>query len=520
MAIVEKISQDEMDFLEVVSNPVMFAEFENNIDIPDGGEEWILTYYQKDFICDFNNYVSLCCGRAVGKTQSLTEIILWNMINKVYGNDYIVYVVPNKVHLDPVFTNLTVKLRSNTFLKNFIDAKKGINSSSHKITMNNGTVLDCRIAGQSGTGANVVGIHSPHIIVDESAYFPIGTWVELQPTLNKWTPGFRLIVSGVPDGKREDSVTFYCDMVDENFTKHRVSAHQNPRYSKEDDEKNIIQYGGVDSDDYVHMVLGEHGNPTYSVFDRNLLGFETYPVLRLTLDGSDIQSNLSIYFNKLSFLPSLPDGAKFCVFGIDLGYTDPTAIVILWQDKHGTFRFHSRIRLNKVPYPVQEKIIDYLDNMYKPAVLGIDEGSAGKSTIHHLLYDDNYIHKNYQKRLVPISFGSSISIGKNEDGEDVNEKVKPYSVSVLQEYSNSHKIIYSTTDMDLVSELERMAYTKTQLGELVYRTMTVRGSDRGQDHFTAALLCASLAYHQTNELLIAVKSKRLISPRWLYGNVG
>jgi hypothetical protein len=67
----------------------------------------------------------------------------------------------------------------------------------------------------------------------------------------------------------------------------------------------------------------------------------------------------------------------------------------------------------------------------------------------------------------------------------------------------------------MVSELERMTYTKSNNGEIVYRTMTVRGGQKGEDHFTAALLCAVYAYHTTTELLQIMKPKKLFIASWM-----
>ena len=97
-------------------------------------------------------------------------------------------------------------------------------------------------------------------------------------------------------------------------------------------------------------------------------------------------------------------------------------------------------------------------------------------------------------------------------------KTKPYSVSLLQEYTNSHKFIYSSTDLELITEMERMTYTKTPTGEVVYRTLTPKGGKRGADHFTSAMLCAAVTYYLMidGRLFIPIKPK-LVSSRWVRG---
>ncbi len=518
MALKEKISQDELMLYEVLKNPVLCGEFINNLDRIPQEERFEFTWYQKEMLCDFNSYVSFCCGRATGKTVSLVNLIVWIMINNIFPDNYINYHVPGKSHVEPVFTGLTRAFRTNTLLKHFLLGKSGVNGSDLKITLVNGASLLCRIAGQSGTGAPVVGLHAPFVIVDEGGYYPMGTWNELLPTLNTFTSGFRLIVSGVPTGIRENNVLYHADMENTSYTKHRVSALQNPRFSKEDEERSAVMYGGRDTDEYVHLILGEHGKPIYALFDRNSMDISDYPVYKLIINGLKMSGDISQYFTTLSVFPGLPTKHTQCIMGIDLGYTEPTAIIILYLDAMGRLKFHGRIKLDKVDYFLQEKIIDWLDTKFSPLVISIDEGNAGKAVVQRLLEHDDYLHKNYKKRLVPVNFSSSIVLGTDSNDAEIKAKTKPFAVGLLQEYTMDKKLIYSSTDMDMIIELERMTYTKNPSGDIAYRTLTERGGKRGEDHFTSALLCGTLGYYlQTDSLNFRAKRAKLASPTWFLG---
>lgn len=60
-----------------------------------------------------------------------------------------------------------------------------------------------------------------------------------------------------------------------------------------------------------------------------------------------------------------------------------------------------------------------------------------------------------------------------------------------------------------------MTYTKTPSGDIVYRTITVKGGKGGEDHMTSALLCGILAYYLQNEFLFSRQpKKKLMVPRW------
>lgn len=515
MAIIEKITQQELQLYEILRNPVLCTEFIENVDKLPGEEKFELTWYQKEILCDFNNNVSIIAGRSSGKTVSLVSIIRWVLIFNVFPNDYIVYLVPNKVHLEPVWSGLIRSFRTNSFLKHFISSNSGINSSDFKITLLNQAVLMCRIAGQTGTGVSVIGLHTPLFMVDESGYQPWGSWLELQPTINTFTPGNRLIVSGVPDGRRENSVCYQCDQENSNYTKHRISSDMNPRLTEEDRQKAIEQYGGEDSDDFIHLWKAQHGKPVFALFDRNNFAFSNDPVYKLTINGVVLQENLSEYISKISLFPPLPNRDDKAILGIDLGYTEPSAIIILYQDRYGRMHFHGRIRLDKVSYAIQKPIIDLLDSKFSPLIIGIDAGGVGKPVIQDLLDSKEYAHKDYHKKIYPVDFSSTTLLGTDADGNEVKSKTKPFATSVLQDYANNHKLIFTYTDLEMVSELERMTYTKTPTGDIVYRTLTVKGGKRGEDHFTSAILCAMMAYYLKNDyLMFKQPSKKLIRASW------
>ena len=511
----EKIAQEDLELYEILKNPVLAPEFIYNLDSdPVLDEPFEFSWYQREILGDFHHKVSICTARATGKTVSDYSIIIWIMQYNVFPDDYILFTVPSKVHLEPVFTNLVRLFKTNSFLKNFIDIKSGVNSSEFKITLKNGAVLLCRIAGQSGTGANLIALHTPFIVVDEGGYFPWNAFNEMQPSLNAWTPGHREIVSGVPTGMRERNVLYAVDQENDEYTKHRVSAYDNPRVTASHINDFKIQYGGEDSEDFTHYVLGQHGKPVFALFDRNLMKIETYPVYRLDIDGIKTE-NIAEMITRLEAFPSAPEGHYGIFFGIDMGYTEPTAISIFYRDAHDRLKFHGRIKLTKVAYPVQEKIIDFLDTKFKPLFIAIDKGNAGINSIQTLQQHTDYIHKKFDKRIYPVDFSSWISLGLNADGDENKVKLKPFFVSIVQEMTNNHRIVFSSTDLDMVTELERMTYTKNENGDISYKTLTERGGKRGEDHFTSALLCGIGAFHMLHEFTLAQPKIKLIKALWI-----
>jgi hypothetical protein len=158
-----------------------------------------------------------------------------------------------------------------------------------------------------------------------------------------------------------------------------------------------------------------------------------------------------------------------------------------------------------------------LDDKFKKFdIIGVDSGGPGKPIVQDWMESDEFIHHGFAKRMHPIDFSTQIILGINADGEEIKVKMKPFAMSLAQEYSNSHRIHYSSTDMELIAELERTTYTKNPSGEVVYRTLTPRGGDRGEDHHTSALLCAVVANYIEKDMVNSKnKVKRLYTPSWM-----
>lgn len=511
----QKVTHEDLYLYEILRNPCLCAEFIRNIDLDERYDDPIENnIYQNETLADFNSHVSMCTARAVGKTWTDVSLIMWILMYDVFPGDYALFVVPSKVHLNPVWDGLMRGFRSNSFMSNFIRRGEGINSSDNTIRCLNGAMLYCRIAGQSGTGANLVGLHTPFILVDEGGYFPWAAFQEMQPDLNVFTPGHREIVTGVPTGLREKNVLYHVDQVADIYSKHRVTAFDNPRNTAKDLEDFKNQYGDENSEDYIHYVMGQHGQPVFALFDRNLFKIEDYPVLKLDVDGIKIGDDLATLFTMIESFPTVHEKNYGVVFGIDLGYTEPTAISILYLDGQERLRFHGRIRLTKISYVLQERIIDILNRKFNPFIIGIDEGQTGKSVRQHLLEEPQYKNSLYKEIIMPIDFSSWTIIGTDQDGNEIKTKTKPFTVSILQEFTNNHRIIFSHTDPEMVVELERMTYTKNPNGDISYRTLTEKGGKRGEDHFTSALLCAVSSYYFVREFNLSKPKVRLLRASW------
>nr|MBC8413688.1 hypothetical protein [bacterium] len=244
-----------------------------------------------------------------------------------------------------------------------------------------------------------------------------------------------------------------------------------PFWSEERRRFFIEQFGGEDSPEYKHNVLGEDGDPENPVFPWHqfrhcirdipeyrglkvlvnslhnevvVTGYKCEmasgdegPVARehllmdtvfdmtafFQLDKDDGESE----FRKLikSFFIRVP-GLKRG--GADLGYSgDPTEIIV--KNIIGkTKRMVARLQLKHVTYDQQCQAIDALDDIYNgqadsPAEItwGTDLGNAGSAVVHDMHGLPQYAHKNYEDRLKGYMFESTTE-NINEEGEVIIDR--------------------------------------------------------------------------------------------------
>jgi hypothetical protein len=510
----EKVLLDEGDLavLEILDDPVLFGEFIRSAeDELKEGKGWHFDNYQRKMLIDNNPYVSICTGRSTGKTVSLETKVLWYIVTNRYKKasaNEILLVVQNKAQLEPIFLRLVNLFRRHHLLKNFID-RNSINMSNHEIRMLNGCTLRCRIVGASAD-SNVIGLHVPCIFVDEAQVFNYTAWNSLMQCLTTWdvedTCGtdFFLWVSGVPNGLRERNVLYECDQLDDKFSKHNVTRLMSTRYTDAQHKTDLKQYGGEQGDDYVHLVLGEHGSPAFSVFDRKLMRIEDYEVSLSLLNNIALEQHDNRFYDLLrapDLTPDIVARYDLLIAGVDAGFSnDPTIITILWRDKSTlVWREFARYELRRIKYPMQAKIIDWLDNIYRFNMVCIDAGSSGLA-LCQILQDETdtseFKTKNYKKRLIPVDFQANVVIGYDDEGKEEKDRVRKFTIQTLQKWSQNDQIIaFSKRDDDVISELERVGFTRDLVGEPKYFVYSPQGGQKGEDHLLASLLTWVYGYY-------------------------
>lgn len=236
----------------------------------------------------YSNYIS--SDILVHNTASLEIRIIHDVISNKYNKaseNEVLLVCQNKNQLEPVFLRLAQKFRRHPLLKFFVN-NASINFGDHLIKLLNGSMIRGRIVG-STADSNIIGLHVPAAYIDEAQVFSYVAYNSLMQAVNQWDEGYVVWVSGVPNGLREKNVLYEADAMDDRFSRHRLSRLQSPRYTEEQHKADLKQYGGEQGDDYTHLILGAHGSPAFSVFDRKLMKISDYPVTISTLNNLGLE---------------------------------------------------------------------------------------------------------------------------------------------------------------------------------------------------------------------------------------
>lgn len=494
----------EFALAQIIQNPVMFREFINQYD-PNWQE---LEPHERAWTSSKAPYLVMCCGRGVRKTTTVIEMLYYWAINRMFipGDPGLLLFVPNKAQKDAIFPRIRAACTTHWLVSKLVDSNK-INVQEGRIEFFNGFTFVLRIAGTEGKESNVISIHGARLWIDEAQDFPWRAWQSLDNVLKFDIPGHMKWVSGVPNGERRENPLFITDMEDDQYISYNVPQTEMTWWTPELEYTRRKRYNSLqeDSEDYKHYVLGQHGVPTYSIFDRIRFKQESYEIPRPVLTQSmydaakRVGPDGAVHLNLADVVPCPPletvHGIKPKIgVGWDVGYSpDPSVFFIMYQDiRTGDWKNLTRIILQRVEYALQRATLLWLDRVYNFDFMGIDMGGVGKVVYQELsteLADLEYRERNYGERLYPVEFGASMVVAlKTEKGEVIEKKdnVKRVAVETVSRWVHEHRFVFSKEDTNLMDELERTKFTRTQMGEPVYKTE--------DDHQFAAMMCAIMAY--------------------------
>lgn len=420
-------------------------------------------------------------GAEVGKTREIVAWTLWQNFTQPGGSGLVA--APQQTHLDEIIDAKLEQLNYNPLLT--ADLKKHRKQPHHMFIFTNGFKEYFRPAGHDGEAFRGVHVRNYGMIDEAAKMKHKKQWSEFWRALK---PGAVARAYSVPDGDREteyykltmraasqmkegdttDDDTFKGEpghVKNLEWTLFRWGKHLMPApyWSPERKRFLIDQFGGEDSPEYRHNVLGEHGDPENTVFPWNQLkhcirDIPEYRGLKILVDTNaqevivegyrcdytigpegpvgNQQILLEQQYNLDQFFELEDDGSS--VFrdvvnsffiqvpglvrgGGDFGFSpDPTELTI-WNEIGTRDRLVARLQLKQVTYDQQCQGLDALDTLYSPTtsmLWGTDYGNAGSAVAHDLqglaIYDD----KDYDDRLRGFMFQA-----KNDNIDEQGEPI-------------------------------------------------------------------------------------------------
>lgn len=461
----------------------------------------------EDLICGSRNIIHLD-GRDVGKTVCLTTDVMHYAFTTRGGTGLIA--APHQGHLDTIIDEIEYQIGWNPDLersiaKNTRGLPKIVRKPYFKIEWTNGSVLHFRPAGAYGEAFR--SLHVDRLWVDEGAWIPDRAWKALRQCVNA---GGRIRIYSTPNGVRNS--TYYRLTQSPGWRVFHWPSWLNPIWSPEREAELTEFYGGKDSPGWQHEVAGEHGAPTFGVFNIerfNLCRRQLSDYRCVTIPGealADCGSEAAIRERLDGLLNLAPLEGVFWVGG-DLGYSqDPTEITV-WREEDAVFhsgnivtkadiphesqivetrkvmRLVLRVRLEHVAYPIIAECLACIDRYYKAQGLGVDNGGNGGSVVQELLTLDKYRPQLFPSRLHGIDFGGTSVLGFQDNGEPLKKPTKEYMTQLLVGAFQNLTILLPAQDPDLEAEFITHTYTLAN-GRVTY--------SKGHDHIIDSARCAFL----------------------------
>lgn len=443
------------------------------------------------YVYDHHNYISgnICCHNSL----VLEDKQMYDILNQDYqmpDTKELLITTPNQAQMEPIYGRLITRLTSSPLFKDFLQSRINRSLGTMDFRFNGVQMLHrSRIAGTKES--NLVGLHVPRMIIDEGQLYSTAAYTQLMPGLNTWQRNVQVFIAGVPSGLR-NTCLYTASVKTPRYKWYRVPSPNNPFFSKEDYFDALRKYGGDDSDEFLQLVLGKHGSAALSVLHRDQITQKSYDFYSQRYTHAEI--NRGINFQDALERPAIGD-YDIIVAGIDTGFADPTIISIIGKTSKGTWRYLLRYRLHRIAFPMQEEIINWLDDFYKFNMLAIDVGSGGGGIqiLQSLTQRQEYQHKNYSKRVVPVQFSERITIGFTTDGGELSNTTKAYGAQQLVIMLQQGELEMSELDNEALSELERITRQRLTTGADQYFIMSERGNGKSlEDHIFSSLICFAI----------------------------
>ncbi|HEX4954792.1 MAG TPA: hypothetical protein VF017_15475 [Thermoanaerobaculia bacterium] len=430
-----ELTLDEVQTHILTEDPVVFAEsmlWERDADEPT---LWRLFDYQKGSMRYRGDTVHQC-GAEVGKSREITALTLWRTTTR---RGDVLIAAAQEGHLDEVWEEIAFQREASPWIEAQFNPKGTKVKPYRSHRLRNGNRILFRPCGNDGTALKSLHI-SGTIFLDEAA--SVRNRKVFGNFFSRAKPGCESRVYAVPDGDRTSP---YFELTEESvavdvFRPVAVPGKRakfiwpktlmpEPWWSPERQAKLARELGGVDSPEYRQNVMGEHGDPTSSVFPwpvfSQCLRYDPdYVAVKLTLQATDgliyvdayrlnqayqvaaagdesdeaaAGPEVPICREQVAFTPDAlttlirrffsPSEGRQLALGVDFGGSENPSELLLFEQTGLRRRVKGRLHLKRWPYPDQERAIRDLFDVVEPALgAGLDSTGVGV-TVEQLLLE-------------------------------------------------------------------------------------------------------------------------------------
>lgn len=438
MALVERMTDEELDFCECYYNPIclcecVFSDLDNLVKFDENFAEVRMgqfPMFSYEYLIGYDSKLSkkenfkhkentgtiyAFGGRRFGKTLIVEQVdILLSML--LLEGEHVGFSSLDALHIRGIIEKIIQVLRTHEYFK-LLDA--GINRSpNYRITLKSGYLfesINMNISGQT-PGAAFFQKHMQRLYIEEASFEPEEVY-----------------------GKRIDSVSedgcVYRIAGMTNFTKYspagrtffdhsrkqficNLPQYINPKWDEKEKEKAIKENGGEQSAGYRVFVKGEVVEEGIAVFDMERVR-KQYDYEKQVKVFEINKSNFEMYQDILILeRPINADKVYVCA---DIGETAPTEVIIIYE-VNGCYYYTYEIIAYRLDDKQQFKLIRYIADLVKANVISIDTTDGTGRAIFRGL-SEVYPAEN----LIFCGFNEKIPVGfeRDDKGRLVFDMGKP-----------------------------------------------------------------------------------------------
>lgn len=455
---IEKISQEDLEFMLVMHNPVALAEclftnFENVLQpieeetqlakvrtyqLPMFSYEYML-FYNKDLTKKQNFELRKGAGtiysvaaRKLGKTL-FVEIIDICISALLLDGEEVVFTSCDALHIRPVLDKVMNIFSNNQFINMFV--KRMTKSPNYKIEMENGYVLQSvnQNYQSRNPGNSFFGHHCKRMYIEEIS-------TEIEEVYKKRIEavsdhGCVVRASGMTNFTKYSPIGKIFSKAEYKPFIHNIPIYANPEWNEEEKKKAVREHGGEETMSYKVFCLGKIMEDGIAVIDMqkvrdNYLKDKEVKVFEITKERFPLYTEIIIL--------DRPKGVDEVWIAMDYGETAPSEIAIFFKTG-ATFQYVYNITLLGLTDDQQYQIVRWIAGALRATMIALDTTEGGARAVFRALESyygrrDNLCWVHFSEKLV-IDYERD---DKNKvifkDGKmiEVEERVAEWSIKRLK----------------------------------------------------------------------------------------